>query len=417
MESQKIINLLNSNNNDSQKFATKRWYIIQDQSQGEYGDGTDGNTPIKYDTKLIKANLCDYSDAYILVTGNIENKPSNNTIVAFKNCAPFQTCNVNINDEYVEVAKYLDIIMPMYNLLEYSDNYEDTTGSLYQFKRDEPPNNNGEVGADTTSLSYKSISGVNNVKLVVPLKYISNFFRSLEMPLVNCKVDLELTWTKDCVISSANAASNTVVSFKITDTKLYVPVVTLSTKDNSNLTKQLNEGFKRTVYWNEYKAVPTTADAADDPYTKTLDASFQGVNRLFVLGFDRGDNDPKRNGYRRYYLPRVDITKYNVLIDGRNFYDQPINDKIRQYDEIRKIATGKGDNYATGCLLDYKYFKDFYKLVAIDLSKQKELDADPRAIQQIEFYGKLSANAFVLFVLEKSKETVLEFYKGTAKVM
>ena len=89
MESQKIINLLNSNNNDSQKFATKRWYIIQDQSQGEYGDGTDGNTPIKYDTKLIKANLCDYSVAYILVTGNIENKPSNNTIVAFKNCAPF----------------------------------------------------------------------------------------------------------------------------------------------------------------------------------------------------------------------------------------------------------------------------------------------------------------------------------------
>ena len=238
------------------------------------------------------------------------------------------------------------------------------------------------------------------------------------MPLVNCKVDLELTWTKDCVISNNNAAANTVVSFKITDTKLYVPILTLSAKDNSNLIKQLNEGFKRTVHWNEYKAVPdANATAAADPYTKTLDASFQGVNRLFVLGFGKGDNDSKRNGYRKYYLPLINITKYNVLIDGRNFYDQPINDKIRQYDEIRKIATGKGDNYATGCLLDYKYFKDFYKLVAIDLSKQKELDADPRAIQQIEFYGKLNADAFVLFVLEKSKETVLEFYKGTAKVM
>ena len=361
--------------------------------------------------------MCDYSDACTLVNGNIKNKP-NNTTVAFKNCAPFKTCKVNINDEYIEAAKYLDIIMPMYNLLEYSDSYEDTTGSLYQFKRDEPPDNNDVVPANTTSLKYKAIDNDNNVKLVVPLKYISNFFRSLEMTLVNCRVALELTWTKDCVISSNNAAGGNVVLFKITDTKLYVSIVTLSTKDNTNLTKQLNDGFKRIVYWNEYKAVPDpAATAAADPYTKALDASFQGVNRLFLLGFTRGDNDPKRNGYRNYYLPPVDITKYNVLIDGRNFHDQPINDKIRQYDEIRKVATGKGDNYATGCLLDYKYLKDFYKLVAIDLSKQKELDADPRAIQQIEFYGKLSANAFVLFVLEKSKETVFEFYKGTAKVM
>ena len=195
-------------------------------------------------------------------------------------------------------------------------------------------------------------------------------------------------------------------------------IVTLSTKDNSNLTKQLNDGFKRTLYWNKYEAVDDyIATAAADLYTKTLDASFQGVNRLLVLAFDRTANNPTRNGYKRYYLPRVDITKYNVLIDGRNFYDQPINDKIRQYDKIRKITTGKGDNYATECLLDYKYFKDFYKLVAIDLSKQKELDVDPRAIQQIEFYSKLSADSFVLFVLEKSKQTVLEFYKGTAKVM
>ena len=105
---------------------------------------------------------------------------------------------------------------------------------------------------------YKSklISGtddnnVNNVKLVVPLKYVSNFLRSLEMPLVNCKIDLELTWHKDCMISSANAAAGQVVSFMITNTKLCVPVVTLSTKDNNNLTKQLNDGFERTIYWNK----------------------------------------------------------------------------------------------------------------------------------------------------------------------
>ena len=249
MESQKITNLLDSSDNESQKFATKRWYIINDQNTGNnaYGNGEDGTT-IKFETKVIKSNLCDYSDAYILVIGNIQNKPAN-SVVAFKNCAPFRTCDVTINDEHVEKAEDLDIVMPMCNLLEYSDNYQNSTGSLYQFKRDEPPDENA------SSLVYKSklISGtddnnVNNVKLVVPLKYVSSFFRSLEMPLINCKIDLELTWHKDCMISSVNAAAGQVVSFMITNTNLYVPVVTLSTKDNNILIKQLNEGFKRTIY-------------------------------------------------------------------------------------------------------------------------------------------------------------------------
>ena len=196
------------------------------------------------------------------MTGNIQNKPAN-SVVAFKNCAPFRTCDVTINDEHVEKAEDLDIVMPMYNLLEYSDNSQDSTGSFYQFKGDEPLDDNANVANDATSLVYKAklISGtddnnVNNVKLVVPLKYVSNFFRSLEMPLVNCKIDLELTWHKDCMISSVNAAAGQVVSFMITNTKLYVPIVTLSTKDNNNLTKQLNDGFKRGIYWNQYVSKP-----------------------------------------------------------------------------------------------------------------------------------------------------------------
>ena len=150
---------------------------------------------------------------------------------------------------------------------------------------------------------------------------------------------------------------------------------------------------------------------------------------MFVLAFNNTDatipNNPinntankvKRNSDRKYFLPRVNITNYNVLIDGRNFYDQPINDIIKQYDGIRKIAAGQGDDCTTECLLDYQYFKDHYNLIAIDLSKQKELDADSRAIQQIEFYGMLKTNSQVCTVLEKSKETMLEFYKGTAKVL
>ena len=131
MESQKIINLLDTNDNESEKFATKRWSIINDQNTGNntYGNGEDGTT-MKFETKVIKPNLCDYSDAYILVTGNIQNKPAN-SVVAFKNCTLFRTCDVTINDEHIEKAEDLDIVMPMYSLLEYSDNDQNSTGRLY----------------------------------------------------------------------------------------------------------------------------------------------------------------------------------------------------------------------------------------------------------------------------------------------
>ena len=139
---------------------------------------------------------------------------------------------------------------------------------------------------------------------------------------------------------------------------------------------------------------------------------------MLVLAFDNtnnGANKVERDSHRKYFLPRVNITNYNVLIDGRNFYYQPINDQIKKYDELRKITTL--DDYRKGCLMDFDYFKRHYQLIICDLSRQKELDVDPRAIQQIEFYGKLETNSQVYTVLEKSKETVLEFYKGTTKVL
>ena len=150
---------------------------------------------------------------------------------------------------------------------------------------------------------------------------------------------------------------------------------------------------------------------------------------MFVLAFNNTtvnvSNNPinntnnrlLRNSHTKYFLSRLNKTNYNVLIDGRNFYDQPINDLVKQYDEIRKTATGQGYNYTTGCLLNYQYFKDHYNLSAVDLSKQKELDAHSRAIQQIEFYGMLKTSSQVCTVLEKSKETMLKFYKGTPKVL
>ena len=130
MESQKIVNLLNNNDIESQKFTTRKWYIINDQNNKQYGEGDENDSTIKFETKMIKPNLYDYSDAYILVSGNIENKVDNAS-VAFKNCAPFTKCITHINGEHLVTAENLDIIMPMYNLLEYSDNYEESSGSLY----------------------------------------------------------------------------------------------------------------------------------------------------------------------------------------------------------------------------------------------------------------------------------------------
>ena len=127
------------------------------------------------------------------------------------------------------------------------------------------------------------------------------------------------------------------------------------------------------------------------------------------------DNQFNEESQQIYYLPRNDLTKY-IIIDGRNFYDNPIESDIDKYRELKKVMIGKGEDYTTGSLLDYNYFKKHYKLVAVDLSKQKELDADPRAIQLIEFNYILGTNSTIYWVLEKSEETILEFYKGTAKV-
>ena len=175
------------------------------------------------------------------------------------------------------------------------------------------------------------------------MKYLSKFFRSLEMPLINCKIHLELNWNNNCAMYGADTyaggdnVNDREITFKITSRKLYAPVVTfvtLSTKENVNLTKQLNEGFKRSAYWNEYKSKIETKEVdADNLKSFPLDASFQGVNRLFVLAFNNTNNDTnkvERNSHRKYFLPRVNITNYTVLIDDRNFYDQNISDQIKK---------------------------------------------------------------------------------------
>ena len=241
METQKIANLLGNTENESLKFATSKWYVINNQNNTE-------QTMLMEMKMVIKSNLCDYSDANILVTGDITVRNGNEkTKVPFKNCAPFTKWLTHINDEHVDNADNLEIVMSMYILTEYSGNYSDTLGNLCQFKRDKKGMDNInpiDTNADSSSfLKYKTRffkaptaadNGVfKNVEIAVPLKYLSNFLRSSEMPLIDCQIHLEFNWSKDCVMSSVVGATE----FKIKNRKLYVPIVTLSSKDKTKLVK------------------------------------------------------------------------------------------------------------------------------------------------------------------------------------
>ena len=329
MENQKIFNLLNKRDSNSKHFATKKWYIINDENNTNYGvnkdTGAGAPDTIKYDTRVLKPNLCDYAEAYILVDGIIRAAAAiaNNRLV-FKKCAPFTKCNLQINDEHVDTAENVDIVMPTCNLIEYSDNYQDSSGTRYQYKGDEPPEANAVadlIANNSSSFKYKinllgdpvHAGGIarRNVKVVVPLKYLSNFLRSLEMPLINCKINLNLTWKKECVLSTDAGSA----VFIINDTKLYTPVVTLSKEDNKDFIEQQNKGFQRSIYWNEYKTKEKDEDGnANVTKYISLDPSFQGVNILFLMAYSREANQPTRNGHQKYYLPRIDLKHIMLLL-------------------------------------------------------------------------------------------------------
>ena len=218
---------------------------------------------------------------------------------------------------------------------------------MWQYCKDIPAVNNNNAVANfaennlTDSFNFKAkMTGqtgdnrTKNVDIMVPLKYLSNFWRTLEMPLINCEINLILTWSKNCVTVSTNVANQN-ATLEITDTKLYVPVVTLSIQDNSKLLQQLNSVFKRLISWNKYLSKPELL-AQNPNISHLVKQSFQGVNRLFGLAFE---NDTQRASAKGYYLPNVEIKNYNVMINGENFFYQPVkNNKVT--DENRKIAAG-----------------------------------------------------------------------------
>ena len=363
MEYDKINNLLLSEDNEKlSKFVTRE-YVRVNSLLDTYNE----NKSIRFKTLILRSNLCDYSDAYILVKGTVKvralgvnNNANNirdkrNRPVILKNNAPFVSCITRINGELIENADDLDIVMPMYNLLEYSKNCRKTIGSLYNYYRDELSNNADDdnfgnikvVNSNTFKYKNKIIgntynadaripnpdgarhidnpiynvnkNGTEEVELAIPLKYLGNFWRALNISLISCEESLELKWDKNCIITSFeqrdigggnrdNAPTGATLS--ITDYKLYVPIVTLSKDDETKLLTNLKSGFKREIIWNKYRSQMTT-EAINNNLNILIDPTFTNVNRLFVLAYQTAND---RQSFSQFYLPRVMVKDFNVII-------------------------------------------------------------------------------------------------------
>ena len=405
------------------------------------------------------SNLRDYSDAYILVKGTItvtapgaNNNADNirdkrNRPLILKNNASFVSRITRINGELIEDADDLDIVISMYNLLEHSKNCRKTIGSLYNFYRDElsddADDNNFDnikvVNSNTfkyenkiTGNTYNIDAGVDGydvnkngkqeIELAIPLKYLGNFWRALNIPLISSEVYLGLKWNKNCVITSLEERqvdaeppvvgdnSPTGATLAINDCKLYIPVVTLSKDDEIKLLTNLKSGFKREIIWNKYRSQMTTE--AINNLNILIDPKFTNVNRLFVLAYQNADD---RQSYDEFDLPKVMIKDYNVIIDKLAFFDLPIKTEEEAYEKIIDIS--RNNEYTAGNLLDNDYFKKYYKLIAIDLSKQQVLQENEDLIQQINFIGRLTEAANVFIIIEKKENTILEFSQNLANVI
>ena len=288
----------------------------------------------------------------------------------------------------------------MYDLLEYSKNYGKTIGSFYNYYRDElsddPDNANHNNIENAFKYKNKTIGnryntlntaddyvsakeGTQEIELAIPLKYLGNFWRALNMPLISCEISLELKWGKNCIITSleekkvdagppvARDDGPTGATLNITDCKLYIPVVTLSKDDEIKLLTNLESGFKREAIWNKYRSQMST-EAINNNLNILIDPTFANVNILFVLAYQTADD---RHSYSQFYLPKVMVKNFNVIIDKLAFFDLPIKTEEEAYEKILDIS--RNNEYRTGNLLDYDYFKKYYKLIAIDLSKNQIL--------------------------------------------
>ena len=258
--------------------------------------------------------------------------------------------------------------------------------------------------------------GKNETEVVIPLKHLSNFWKSLNISLINCEVELILTWSKNCVLADMtrrNAQGNNPaivppaeITFEITDSKVYVPVVTLPRENDIKLLDQLKLGLKRTIKWNQYRS-QMTMQPENNNLNYLIDPTFTSVNRLFFCHLQE-TMQVIRDSFSHYYIPNVEIKDFNVLIDGKSFFDLLVKNEEEAYEKI--VEMSNNNDYTTGNLLDFAYSKENYKLIAIDLRKQTKL----KGPQQINFIGRLkdqNHGAPMFFIIENQKKQLLVFYK------
>ena len=383
MEYDKINNLLLSEDNESEqlsKFVTREYVRVNGLSN-TYNE----NKSIRFKTPMLRSNLCDYSDAYILVKGTITvtgNHPRHrqNRPLIIKNNAPFISCITGINGELIEDADDLDIVMPMYNLLEYSKYYRKSIGSLCNYYRD-------ELSDDNDNDNFGNIKVVNSEAFKYKNKITGNTYN------VNSTI---LNPAGNARINNPNYVANNSGKKSI---ELAIPLKYLGNFCRA-LNIPLKSGFKREMIWNKYRSQMTT-EAVNNNLNNLIDPTFTNVNRLFVLAYQNADD---RQSFSQFYLPNVIVKDYNVIIDKLAFFDLPIKTEEEAYEKIIDISRNK--KYTTGNLLDYDYFKKHYKLIAIDLNKQQVLPENEDLIQQINFIGKLEEAANVFIIIEKRENTI-----------
>ena len=335
--------------------------------------------------------------------------------------------------------------MPMYNLLYNSKNFRKTTGSFWNYYLDIPssgynddnnkrtrifyPNKNsegfnyknkiiGSLGDNLPVVNNLVKAEINDVKIVVPFKNLGNFMFNLDFLMINANMKLILTWTEDCVLTEKATREEKAreyrppmlnvldamnrpedLKFRITNCKMYVPVVTLQAEYQNHFCKHLKLGISIDITWNKYRS-QVINQTATNYLSFFVDPTFNNVNRLFILAFP---NEEDRNSFSKYYTPTVEIKDYNIILDGEPFYEIPIKNKEETYKAITELM--RNDLLRTGNKFNFEYFCKHYKLIAIDLSKQ---NSDFKN-QQINFIGKLEQDSTIFFITEEKETTGLEF--------
>lgn len=408
------INSLFSDIGEIPKYVNKEYVEINDQNNGNY------NTTVKFSTRNLMNDLCDFANSYILIDGRIEKTGGAdydaNTDVAIKNGSNslVQSCIVKINGTEIDHPTHNYLTFTVSNLLEYSDDFSRSIGEQYGYAKDAGATTANNTGHTKRKLFRGVVAnGGFNMRVCLPLQYLSTFFRSLNFPLVNCELQLEINFRRDnSILRAAAIQAANAPQFTITNTQLVVPVVKLDANSNKKFYSLLQKGFKKSVNWGKQEVVEVAGDSTGQ-INYMVHSSFESIRRLIVLAIPEANWDNQTN----VELPSTTITNVNVLLDGRIFYPRNITTDHQAYELLKEHFNNGGVDKNTGSQIGFNEWKTNYKIYALDLSRQEQLERDPRKSQEVRFKGTLPAgNHKLIFILEKDKETVLNFSQSTVKV-